>query len=251
MVEEQHLAKLLQQTLQTGDIDDRVHRLADDCIDLPQPAFETGCPGRCKAVSGSGLDRAAKFIRSDILGFHVYATSYITLAIMGRLLLILFAAAFTVAGTLIAVSALYATYRALNGPVTERDLLEFTGRVSRVSPCSTGRSARYEFAVSNAERTIESSAGCPSTQQGELARLVGSQATLRYVVYRDFYFLPRVRVYEFVAAGYPMWTFNESSSRAQGERWLINVLTVLGGFAGVGLAWLGWREVMAAIAPAE
>ena len=168
---------------------------------------------------------------------------------MKRVLLFLFAAAFTVAGTLIALSAVLASYRAFNGPVTESELLVFAGQLSRVSACSTGKNARYEFAVSTAERTIESSSACPSTEQRELAPLVGSEATLRYVVQRDLYLLPKVKVYEFVVAGKPMRTFQETVSREESHRWLINLLTVLAGFAGVGMAWHGWRDIKAAIAP--
>lgn len=162
---------------------------------------------------------------------------------MGRIVLLIFYFAFLVAGVLNAASAIHAGYRA-HVPIEDEDLLVFTGRLSRVTTCSTGKRPGFWYFVTNADRTIEVQEGCPSTHQAELAKLTGTDVTIRYEIQRGLIFIPQVRVRELVSGGQSLW--KNPAFTAQESVGFFNLLTAMWFLAGLGMSWQGWREMKSA-----
>ena len=75
----QYLAQLLQQALRLGNIDDRVHDVTENCECIQYFAAKACCQADCRPVVQVASGWVVVLIPSDILGWPVYPTNYITL----------------------------------------------------------------------------------------------------------------------------------------------------------------------------
>ena len=79
MLVAQYLAQLLQQALRLGNIDDRVHDVTENCECIQYFAAKACCQADCRPVVQVASGWVVVLIPSDILGWPVYPTNYITL----------------------------------------------------------------------------------------------------------------------------------------------------------------------------
>jgi hypothetical protein len=146
-------------------------------------------------------------------------------------------------GLALALGALQALVQSSRGPVLETDLSIDGGPLTKVTPCSTGRNARFNYHVDTPKGPVEAWATCPSPMQRELAARVGQTVMLKYRNERDLVFMPRLQVYELRVDNGALWTVAETVAQQQSTRWLTVPLAVLALLAGGLLVLLGLRSV--------
>ncbi len=154
----------------------------------------------------------------------------------------LLCAATALAGLLLALGGAQAFFDSLRGPVAESDLRFAGGPLASVSPCSSGRNARFNYLVQAAEGPVEASMACPSPMQRELAGRVGQTVLLKYRSKRNLGFVPGIVVYEFRIDNGALWSVAEINAQLRSTRWLKLPLALLASIAGLFIAGLGLRE---------
>lgn len=146
-------------------------------------------------------------------------------------------------GLALTLGALQALVQISRGPVSDADLTIDGGPLAQVTPCSTGRNARFSYRVDTPKGPIKSWAACPSPMQRELAARVGQTVMVKYRNERDLVFMPRLQMYELRVDNGALWTVAETVAQQQSTRWLKVPLAALALVIGGLLVLLGLRSV--------
>lgn len=150
--------------------------------------------------------------------------------------------AVALAGLVLALGGGQAFLSHLRGPVAETDLQVAGGPLAYVSPCSTGRNARFNYRVLAPEGLVEAWKACPSPLQRELSSRLQQTVMVKYRTERNLIFMPSVQVYELRIDNGTLWSVAETNAQLQATRWLMALLALLAMGAGLAMVGLGWRE---------
>ncbi len=148
------------------------------------------------------------------------------------------------AGLVLTGGAVLALVQHSVGAVREADLTLAGGPLAAVTPCSTGRHARFNYRVDTPKGPLEASLACPSSLQQELAARVGQTVMAKYRQERDLFFTPRLQVYELRVDNGALWSVQETVAQRQAWLWLAQPLALLGALAGAALVLLGLRSLL-------